>query len=280
MELSERKPIPSIEELVADHDSFAAFLYSPWEEALQELNKRRNDTLLEAYVKSKLPTGIPEIMRNEKSMVLFRHLATPNFEMHRFLAVADSLRELYPCILEYTADKFNDRNMPKYFLGKLCFHKGMNSKSEAIWESVRIIDFNGSNNKPISSISTIWGQSLVDFHHELFLKSFPYASKYFSDISEWLHGIGPTAKDYYKAVLCLFIRDGVLFENFFLDKKEISFTRNVILPAFLEIYQETGVKPLIVTLAPTEIEGDQFWHSYPYTQKGIVDEKMKGVVDV
>ncbi|HVX91403.1 MAG TPA: hypothetical protein VHC20_07380 [Candidatus Paceibacterota bacterium] len=264
-----------VNEILSSREKFNSLVYTPWEQALEELRHRKSNAQLDAFLGRLLPHGVPPAMRGAQSMVLFRHIATSNYEIYRFLAVADALHELKPLILEYGEDKFNDRNEGKYFLGKLCFHKGVNKKGEAVWESIRVIDFNASNNKPISAVTTIWGQSLVDFHHELFQKSFPRHTDCAHDISEWLRSFGPTAKDYYKQFLALFLRDGILFENFFIDEKEFSFTKTVIVPAIEELIAEAGVKPLIVTLAPTEIEGDQFWHAHPYTQKAIVDEKME-----
>jgi hypothetical protein len=254
---------------------FNGLLYTPWREALEELERRRTDAKLDEYLKELLPRGIPECMRGKKSMALFRHIATSNYEIHRFLITADALTDLFPLVLEYTDDKFNDRNVGKYFLGKLCFHKGMNKNGQSMWEAIRIIDFNGSNNKPISSIKTLWDEPLVKFHHQLFAAAFPQFAGSASDISAWLHGFGPSAKDYYKPFLSLFLRDAILFENFNAEEKEVPFTKEVILPAFLDIMKDTGKKPLIVTLAPTDIEGDQFWHSHPYKEKELITENME-----
>jgi hypothetical protein len=264
-----------VHDALLDHAAFNDLVYTPWDQALEELKKREGNTQLDAYLAKLLPRGIPEAMRSKKSMALFRHIATSNYEIYRFMAVADSLDVLQPLILEYTEDKFNDRNEGKYFLGKLAFHKGVNKKGETMWESARIIDFNDSNNKPISTITTMWGERLVDFHHELFRKSFPQHANCTTDISEWLRAFGPAAKDYYKQFLALFLRDGLLFENFFIDQREFGFTKEIILPAITQIMQESGLKPLIVPLAPTEIEGDQFWHAHPYSQKASVDEMMR-----
>jgi hypothetical protein len=133
-------------------------------------------------------------MRGKKSIVLFRHVATSNYEINRFAMIADTFPDFQPLILEYTDDKFNDRNEWKYYLGKLRFHKGVNHKGESIFEHVNIINFNESNNKPISSLQTHWGERLVDFHHHLFHTSFPQLQGNTYDLSDWLHQIGPNAK--------------------------------------------------------------------------------------
>ena len=48
------------------------------------------------------------------------------------------------------------------------------------------------------------------------------------------------------------------------------FTKTVFLPAFIAVYKEFGVKPLIVALEPTEIETDIFWMSHPYPHKRLL----------
>jgi hypothetical protein len=260
-----------------DREAFNSFVYCPLDKAVQELKKRQSNKRLEEYVERILPAGIPEIMRGKQNIALFRHIATSNYEISRFVMVADSFPEFQPLILEYTSDKFNDRNECKYYLGKLRFHKGINKKGETMFERVNIIKFNESNNKPISSLFTHWGERLVDFHHRLFNASFPQLKGGVYDLSDWLHKVGPSAKQYYKSFFTLFIKDAILFENFLLDGKEDSFTKEIILPALEDIQKECNVKPLIVALEPTDIEGDQFWLSHPYKVKQLLDEKMGGI---
>jgi hypothetical protein len=63
---------------------------------------------------------------------------------------------------------------------------------------------------------------------------------------------------------------GILFENFMLDDDEIEFTKKIVVPAFETIEKIFGVKPLIVALNPTEIEGSDFWNSYPYQIEDVL----------
>jgi len=265
-----------IADLLANRDAFNKRIYTPWEEALAEMEARQNNEALRTYVAAQLPEGLPASMQGKKSLVLFRHVATPNHEVARFAMCADALNTFNPLVLEYTQDKFNDRNEWKYYMGKLRFHKGINSKGEPMFEQIVVMNFNESNNKPISSIKTHWGQSLVDFHHELFAHAYPSLKDNRADVSEWLKHLGPSAKEYYKAFFSMFLQDGVLFENFLMDGKEMKFTEEVILPAILELEAETGFKPLIVALEPTGIEGDHFWLSHPYSTKALVEAKKGG----
>jgi hypothetical protein len=265
----------TIEKLVAVREKFDEFVYMPIDKAIAELNIRQTDKKLEEYTNKILNGDVPEILKDQRNMILFRHIATPNHEVRRFLIAADGLEVLNPVIFEYVADKFNNRNDWKYSLGNIFLSKGLNKKHEQIIECKNIIDFNESNNKPIHSIKTKWGQSLVDFHHEIFTNDFPHLKNNISDLSAWLHGFGEHAKDYYKPFLTLFLKHGILFENFMLCGKELSFTKEIILPALMEIIEETGVRPLIVNLEPTEIEGERFWLSHPQHAKEFIERKLK-----
>lgn len=278
MQSPEKKFENQIEELMNDRDAFNSFIYTPWEEALSELKKRSEDTKILDCLSRTTPHGIPEIMEGKKSMVLFRHIATPNYEIRRFTIAADALSELHPIILEYTDDQFNNRNDWKFSLGKLYFQKGFNKLGEPVVEKKTIIDINAANNQPISSLATKWGQSLVDFHHELLTEQLPHVdieSNVF-DLSSWLHKHGVSAREYYKAFLSLFLKDGILFENFLIDSKEYGFTKDIILPAILELEEETGYRPLIVALEPTHIEGDDFWLSHPSECISAISGKLSG----
>jgi len=264
----------TIDELFKTRDTFNGYAYTEWQEALAELERRNADEKLSAYIDTLLPHGLPQVMKDKKSMVLFRHIATPNYEIQRFLICADALDMLQPLILEYTNDRFNNRNEMKFVLGKIPFHKGFNKHGDPLVERHNIIDINASNNQPISSVETVWGQRLVDFHHEMFEHSFPHLKENVFDLSEWLHHFGPSAKDYYKGFLALFLKDAILFENFLVDGKEFEFTKDVIMPLFIEIEKECGLRPLVVALEPTHIEGDQFWISHDIKHKQHIDRKL------
>lgn len=202
--------------------------------------------------------------------MLFRHVATSNYEIQRFAMVADAYPELTPIIFEYQDDTFNDLNEYKHHLGKLRFHKGINKHGELLFERMSIIDFPASNTKPLSSLRTFSGEGLVDLHHRLLKASFPNLVDITYDLSRWLRDIAPSARDYYKTFLKLFVKDAILFENFALDGRERLFTQEVILPAIIDIESECGYKPIIVALEPTEIEGDNFWLSHPYSLRGLL----------
>ena len=265
----------NIDEIITSREKFNEFVYTPIDKAIVEITNRQDNKKLDEYIKVVLKDGIPGIMKGYSNGVIFRHIATPNREIIRFLTVVGEVDKLNPIIFEYGHDLFNNRNEWKYSLGKLAFYKGVNKKGEQIVEYKKIIDFNDSNNKSISTIKTDWQQSLIDFHHELFFMDFPQLKDNVYDLSRWLAKYGGHAKDYYKGFLSLFLKNGILFENFLLEGSESVFTKEVILPTILEIERETGLKPIIVALEPTENEIDKFWLSYSYDKKIIVEKNKE-----
>jgi hypothetical protein len=253
-------------------------IYTPWEEAVRELEVRKNDAVLERRLKTLLPHGIPAPMENNMPyVVLFRNIATSNYETNRFVIIADSLSHygLKPLLLEYLGDNFNDRNHWKHLAGRLCFSKGINKRGEWMFETLNLINFNDSNNKPLASLRTLWGESFVELHHTLFERRFPSMKGCYHDISSWLQANGGRAREYYRPFLSLFLRDGILLDNFLMSSKESSFTRDVVLPIFKEVQEETGYKPLIVPLDPPSMEGHDFWYYHPLSDKGVIEE-LKG----
>lgn len=254
-----------IEELVSSHEKFDKVVYTPLNEALEELGRRWEDVDLRKSVSEYLGGDVPEAFADGFNVVTFRHICTPNYELHRFVSVADAFG-WKPIFGEYLEDKFTSNNLNKYYLGKMGFHFGHGKKGGGKIKYQNIIDFNKANGHPISSIKTIWGQALVDFHKEIFTARFPQFAdqKFFFDSSKWFKDHGGSATEYYKKLLALFVSHGVLFENFILsEKEEMDFTKKAFLPAFFEVWDKLGVKPLIVALAPTDIEGDEFWLHHP-----------------
>lgn len=266
-----------INTLVADRQAFNSFVYTPLSEAMTELKRRREDKKLGETISELLSNDIPPVLAGPSiKAVLFRQLVTPNYEVRRFFHLIEGLNDLEPLFWEYYEDKFTSNNDWKRSLGKLKFFMGVGHKKEGRGEAehVTVVDFAKYDGKKISSVKTTWGQPLVAFHHELFDKTYRTLSEiFFFDSSEWFKRNGHTADIYYTSFFRLFIKNAILFENFMLDSKELSFSKHIFLPAFIKVFQETGYKPLIVALEPTEIEGDGFWFYHPGKSKQFVERK-------
>ena len=256
-----------INHLVQDRDAFNDFVYTPVEEALKEIKIRWNDTSIPE------PAFVPESMKKTYRGVLFRQVVTSNYEVRRFVSIMDSLK-IEVLFWEYLEDKFTSNNEWKHALGKLLFYRGRSSAGVPLIESKTIVDFARYDGDKLSEVKTLWGQPLVEFHHEFVEKRFRSISHTYFDASAWCRENGVRPTEYYRAYLALFVKHGILFDNFMLDTKEISFTRDVFLPAFIEAYRTTGYKPLVVSLEPTDIEGDRFWMCHPHEDMDFVKEKL------
>lgn len=265
-----------IEELVSNKQAFSEFIYTSLEDAVKELSLRQGDEKIKQYINEFLVAGVPEPFKDKKCAVLFRQIATPNYEVRRFVSIVDALgKEFKPLFFEYLEDKFTDNNEWKYSLCKMSFFAGKGKKGGSKIDRLNIIDFNAFKGKKFSEITTFWGQKLGDFHRELIKRTYShFDAGSFYDASDWFAQSGGHAKDYYTHFLKLFLQNGILFENFMIDEKELSFTKEVFLPAFMKVLKDTGKKPLIVALEPTDIEGDEFWMCHPHTSIEYVKAKL------
>ncbi len=263
-----------IDELMSIRKKFDHFVYTPLDEALEELKKRREDKTLEQKILQALGGSLPDPLKDSPKALLFRQLATPNYEIRRLINIIEAGdSNLEPCFWEYYGDKFTSNNKCKHSLGKMMFYKGRGKKGGEIIDRLTVIDFNKSNGNKISEVETLWGQSLIDFHHELFKETFIFKKEYFFDATEWFQKNGGTANNYYEKFLFLFLSHGILFENFLPDE-EADLIRDTVLPAFMRIHQQFNLKPLIVALEPTNIESSDFWNCHPHTSLKLVNNRM------
>ena len=107
-----------IDELIANREEFNKYVYTPMEDAIKQIEHRKNNESIDNYLKKTLPHGVPQIMKDKKSVVLFRHIATLNYEILRFISLTSVTDKFQQLILEYSADKFTNRNDGKFFLYK------------------------------------------------------------------------------------------------------------------------------------------------------------------
>ena len=268
-----------IEKLMSDRAAFDELVYTPVEKAVEELHERRNDLWLEKRVALFLEGNIPQPFQEKPRTVILRYILTPNYEIREFIDRVEKIKELPLLICEHTEDKFFT-NTIKRMLGKIGFYIGRDFKGNKKIDYLRVIDIPKATGKNLSEISTFWGQSLVDFHREFFRET--YRKLHEDDtynISHWHNKKGPKPAAYYAPLMSLFVRHGILFEDFlFADKQERPFLRNVFLPAFITICETMGKKPLISRITSSGVEGDKYWFCYPYASKAFVEKKVSNEV--
>jgi hypothetical protein len=253
---------------------FGAFdcLYAEPRIALWELKQRRADILLKESVHTDLGSSADEILKKftQPRAVFFRQVATPTHEIIRFLKLAKQMK-LKPLILEYGEDKFvSSENRSKRLLGKMPIYQYTGSDGRDMVEYETVCDFNTATGKKLKEVMCTNGEKLMSFHHRLFQKITGLNPKtYCFDASLWFKSAGK-AESYYEQLLMLFLRDGILFENFMPLRSESAFTKTIIVPAFEKLKNKYGVEPLIVRLLPENEEMRLFWDSYPKKTKKYI----------
>jgi hypothetical protein len=261
-----------IDKLVSNREAFNKFVYTPLDEAVRELKKRQTNKQLKIKISKSLKDGLPAPFETGPRAVLFRQIATPNYETRLFMSITESAG-LDPLFWEYYEDKFVSNNEVKYYLGKLNFFKGIGKKGGFKSENKNIINFNSCNGKKLCEVKTLSGESLISFHHRFFAKTYrKMPPDYFFDASNWFKANGGNAAGYYKSYLSLFVAHAIEFENFMLDEKELSFTKELFLPAFCQVIKEFNFRPLIVALEPTDKETNKFWMCHPYSSKKFIEK--------
>lgn len=250
-------------------------MYTPIEKAGDLIRTRWADVKLRKAVEEKLQGDIPGILKDGPFGMIWRHIGTPDGEFERFLDLCKKAR-LKPVCLEYIEDKFAARNFTKLGLTKLAFKKGINKKTETLVEKEKIIDFKDAEKKKMCELKTLWGESLVDFHHSFMKEMFPEMEGRVVDISDWVKRNGKTPKNYYSHILSLAICHVVLFDDLDIIKSETDFVKEIILPAFESVKKDFGVEPIIVKISKQgEQEQDHYWCGYSPRAKEIVNKHIK-----
>jgi hypothetical protein len=246
------------------------YIYSTLEDAVSELDKRKDDKVLEKKLLDFWGENKPYFFDNEViTAVLSKPIITPNLEFKYFLDVAQEFG-LSISLLEYKDGKFVGKNPEKKHLGKLLIYKGHGKKNGNKLEHLSIVNFNKEEGKKLSEVATLTGKNLATFHSDLLKKAFAEFDFKTFDISSWFNRTR-YLDAYYLYYLSLFIKDGILFENFVMDQKEESkFTFEKFIPSFEKATEIFGVKPLIVPLLPLEHEKSNLWFSY--------DEKVEKII--
>lgn len=245
-------------------------LYTPLLEAAARLHIRRQTKVLT------VANPLERLLAARPYAVIFRQVATPNYEMQRFVAMANAV-ELTPLVLEYHDDKFVHFNAAKHALLKLRFHSGMGRNGGARIRRLNVADMNGCDGKLLRELRTRSGQEIVDFHHAMMDAAAFSRRVALHDGSPWFRLQGGSAASYYPELFRLFLRHAVLFESFLTSGSDAAFTDNVVLPAFETVCNQHGESPLVCRLDPVESEGDPYWLQYPGELFGTASEMAERV---
>ncbi len=233
-----------------------AALYTPLDEAVAVLRSRRAASILS------IDSALERHLSARPYAVLFRQVATPNFELERFVSLASS-GGLTPLVVEFTADRFSSSNELKRALACLSFPDGPQSAVDSTVSALTIIRIAASNGIAFRDVATLWLQPLVEFHHELlFARSDLRAVELFEG-SGWFSSHGKKALHYYAPLFSLFLDHAILFEDFLLTSSELKFTSDLVVPAFELVCSLQGRKPLICRIGSCDVAESPAWFHYP-----------------
>lgn len=232
----------------------------PVADAVAEIRRRANDIRLRARVSAFLGHDIPEYFRNGPVLYLARDAATPNFEVLRFIELAQS-HGLPIIIGQDTHATFSATNELGYALGVMPIVVRVNNERVAVTEDVQVIDVAEAEGKQLKDIKTLFGEDFISFHNTLLDMIYPNTAAF--------HGNGPWIDrhhrgdqlEYYKKVLALSLVHGVFFE--FYEPCDQQFAVDVFHKAFTFVEHEFGVRPLVCQLQRAEIEQNRTCQAYP-----------------
>tara|TARA_B100002051_G_scaffold276628_2_gene326300 strand:- start:26495 stop:27310 length:816 start_codon:yes stop_codon:yes gene_type:complete len=238
-----------------------ADFYTPAEEAVAEIKRRREDPEIFHKVDNFLKTDLPDhFSKKEPVFYLSRFLATPNLELKK-VSTESARFDLKLIVGEDTESKFVPDNELKLPLGKLPLIVGVDKNGNDIIEYKTIIDFSSNQGKPLSEIMTESNKLLVTFHRELFNRFKPSNTEIGPE-TEWVNRHHrDDILEQYKCTMAIMCVYGMQYECF--TPEEYQFFRENVYPAFKYIERIIGVRPLIIEHITAKEESDRNWNAYP-----------------
>ena len=194
--------------------------------------------------------------------LLFRQIATPNYELLWFLRKSRKLG-FEPVVIEHVSDQFCVHNSFKRSLVSLPIVNGRSKNGKIIWNRLKILHHDRAESKPIKSIYLTNGESLVDFHHRILISAFGENCPALIDLSELIPSASLGAIHYYKDLFNLLLGNYVLFEDFVVDESTEDFFVRIVWPSFKAVVHSSGRSPKIARLIRGKRAASPLWNSYP-----------------
>lgn len=214
---------------------------------------------------------VPAIAHAGSAGIFARQLATFRYEDAIF-AYMCRIAGLTPVWMPYALDWFSTNSSLKmcYVLQFLCSGVGRAGGAKLCKKKL-VRDIQALVGKRLIDIVVDDGRNLRDLHMELHQKM--TGGGCVQDVSHTLQQIGGV-HEYYRFDMSLYLAHGVLFEDFHGGEsgaKLNSFTTGIFEPAFHEITEQFGMKPLIVRMpwcpAMAYYPADEQWQEH-----GVMDE--------
>ncbi|CAN1573236.1 hypothetical protein MCELHM10_03434 [Paracoccaceae bacterium] len=193
--------------------------------------------------------------------ILFRQIATPNYELRRFLRLC-SRSGYTPVILQYHTDRMSCQNAFKRSLVAPMFLDGINRNGQPIFRRHHLINVETVEKLRLSEV-TVSGRTLPDLHADLLQLAIPKETFRTVDGSSLFGSYSAGARDYYVDLFVALTGGLILFEDFLTDAKEADFFARVVLPAFDAACKILGHRPMISKLCDNRRMPSPLWYAYP-----------------
>lgn len=202
------------------------------------------------------------MLKDQPIAILFRQVATPNYETAWFARKARHYG-FRPVIIEHRADRFSVHNSYKRSLVTPRVVMGRSRHGHAIVRQQKLVEHNSAEGRPLETIVTASGENLVAYHHRKLHALMGPQAPVVIDLSEIMSTAmcGPSV--YYVDVFKLTTGRAVLFEDFVVDEATNSFFMRIVKPAYDLALSSTGGRPKIVKLTHGRRAESPLWNSYP-----------------
>ena len=193
--------------------------------------------------------------------ILFRQIATPNYELRRFLRIC-ARSGFVPVVLQYPTDQMSCHNRFKRSLVAPMFLEGFSRNGQPFFRRQVLRNVEQVDRLRLLDVS-ISGRRSPDIHADLLRLALPNEEMELVDGSSWFDLYPNGAKDYYVDLFVGLTANRMLFEDFITDNADARFFDEVVRPAFDAACSKLGQRPMVRRLCENRRAASPLWYTYP-----------------
>lgn len=193
--------------------------------------------------------------------ILFRQIATPNYELRSFLRQCRRLG-FDPVILEWHEDRMSCHNSFKRALVAPVFVEGVNRRGQPLWRRRPMTQLETVEKLRLNEVC-VGDWDLPSLHRTLLRRALPDEQFTVVEGSDWFARYPGGAREWYRDLFLALTAGVVLFEVFVTDPKEADFFSQVVRPAYRMASEALGGSPSIISLCSNRRAESIFWNAYP-----------------
>lgn len=193
--------------------------------------------------------------------ILFRQIATPNYELRRFLRLC-ARSDYAPVILQYHADRMSCHNTFKRSLVAPMFLEGVSRTGQPFFRRQVLTNVEKVDRLQLAKVS-VSGRPLPSIHTDLLRLALPDERMELVEGSHWFGQYPAGAQDYYVDLFAALTGNLILFEDFVTSGEDGPFFERVVRPAFDAACSILGIRPLVRRLYDNRRMASPLWYAYP-----------------